>query len=57
MFYALYDTKNSGFCVGTFDTYEEAGEYVGLSGDEIYRAIRLDNLINKRYKARKIEEE
>ena len=54
--YTIYDDKNNGECVGVFDTYEQAGNAIGLSADAVYYAIKRDGVMKKRYTASKIKE-
>lgn len=54
MKYAIYDQKNNGQIVGTFETYKEAGKYLNLSPDAVQKAIKRGSIMKKRYTAEKI---
>lgn len=57
MAYAIYDIKHNQVCLGVFDTYKEAGDYLGLSPDAVYYAIKRKSVMKGRYVARKLGEE
>lgn len=56
MQYAIYDLEHNQQCLGLFDTYKEAGDYLDLSPDAVQKAIKRNGVMKGRYKASKIEE-
>jgi hypothetical protein len=52
--YAIYK-KEKETLVGIFDTYKKAGEYLGLTGDAVQKAVKRKSVMKNEYIARKVE--
>ena len=51
--YAIYE-KEKERLRGIFDTYKEAGKFVGLSPDAVQKAIKRKSVMKNKYIARKV---
>lgn len=55
--YAIHDTFENDQPAGVFETYKKTGDFLGLSLNAVYYAIKRDSLMKNRYTAEKIEDD